>query len=178
MSANFGELVLVLGDLHIPERANKIPAPFKRMLVPNKMQHVICTGNASPEQCQELWALAPAFHCVAGDCDAVDENTNMEGHPSVVSINSFPETRVLQIGQFRIGVVHGHQIIPWGSKEAVERMRRKLQVDILVTGHTHQSAVVVDEENGFYHINPVRSNGAILCAQIQIPLLCLSTAQS
>jgi vacuolar protein sorting-associated protein 29 len=102
----------------------------------------------------------------------------MEGHPSVVSINSFPETRVLQIGQFRIGVVHGHQIIPWGSKKAVERMRRKLQVDILVTGHTHQNAVVVDEENGFYHINPVRSNGAILCAHIQIPHLCLSTAQS
>jgi Calcineurin-like phosphoesterase superfamily domain len=101
----------------------------------------------------------------------VDENANMEGHPSVVSINSFPETRVLQIGQFRIGVVHGHQIIPWGSKEAVERMRRKLQVDILVTGHTHQSAVVVDEENGFYHINPVRSLGKQLSCQIQIPLL-------
>jgi vacuolar protein sorting-associated protein 29 len=178
MSANFGELVLVLGDLHIPERANKIPAPFKRMLVPNKMQHVICTGNASPELCQELWALAPAFHCVAGDCDAMDENANIEGHQNVVSMNSLPETRVLQIGQFRVGVVHGHQIIPWGSKEAVERMRRKLQVDILVTGHTHQSAVVVDEANGFYHINPVRSMCALLCSQIQSLTFLSSTAQS
>ena len=28
--ANFGELVLVLGDMHIPERANTIPEKFKR----------------------------------------------------------------------------------------------------------------------------------------------------
>jgi hypothetical protein len=28
--ANFGELVLVLGDLHIPQRTNSIPEKFKR----------------------------------------------------------------------------------------------------------------------------------------------------
>jgi hypothetical protein len=28
--ANFGELVLVLGDIHIPERVNAIPEKFKR----------------------------------------------------------------------------------------------------------------------------------------------------
>jgi hypothetical protein len=28
--ASFGELVLVLGDLHIPQRANAIPEKFKR----------------------------------------------------------------------------------------------------------------------------------------------------
>jgi predicted phosphodiesterase len=42
--AEFGELVLVLGDMHIPHRAATIPEKFKRMLVPNKMQHVLCTG--------------------------------------------------------------------------------------------------------------------------------------
>jgi vacuolar protein sorting-associated protein 29 len=53
--AEFGELVLVLGDLHIPHRAATIPERFKRMLVPNKMQHVICTGNlVSKEQYDEL----------------------------------------------------------------------------------------------------------------------------
>jgi len=43
--AEFGELVLVLGDMHIPHRAAAIPEKFKRMLVPNKMQHVLCTGT-------------------------------------------------------------------------------------------------------------------------------------
>jgi hypothetical protein len=28
--AGFGELVLVLGDLHIPQRRNEIPEQFKR----------------------------------------------------------------------------------------------------------------------------------------------------
>lgn len=38
-------LVLALGDLHIPHRAADLPAKFKSMLVPGKIQHVICTGN-------------------------------------------------------------------------------------------------------------------------------------
>ena len=45
MAANFGELALVVGDFHIPHRASLVPEQFKRMLVPNKMQHVLCTGN-------------------------------------------------------------------------------------------------------------------------------------
>lgn len=38
-------LVLALGDLHIPHRAADLPAKFKSMLVPGKIQHIICTGN-------------------------------------------------------------------------------------------------------------------------------------
>jgi vacuolar protein sorting-associated protein 29 len=142
MSSSFGELVLILGDSHIPERSSKIAPSFKRMLVPNKMQHVICTGNigSSAELWSEIQQLAPDIHCVSGDHDDHD---------------LFPDTCVVEVGQFRIGVIHGHQLVPWGSKEALERMRRKLHVDILVTGHTHQSAVF-DENDGFYYVNPVR----------------------
>jgi vacuolar protein sorting-associated protein 29 len=144
--ANFGELVLIVGDFHIPARASKIPAPFKRMLVPNKMQHVICTGNLSQEQYEEVMQLAPNVHITAGDFDTVQSVT-------------FPETRVLQVGSFRIGVVHGHQILPWNSEEAVARMRRKLNVDVLVSGHTHQNQVSVQDDT-FYHINPGSITGA------------------
>ena len=136
--------MLVLGDMHIPQRASKIPAPFKRMLVPNKMQHVICTGNISHEQYEELRGLAPNLHIVSGEFDDLEPNVGV----------SFPESRVLQVGSFRIGVVHGHQLIPWKSKEAIERMRRKLDVDVIVTGHTHQNEVNVQEDD-YYHINPV-----------------------
>lgn len=139
--ANFGELVLVLGDLHIPQRASKIPPEFKRMLVPNRMQHVICTGNlSSQEQYDELRALAPNVHVVAGDF----EN----------SATTFPETRIVQVGAFRIGVIHGHQVVPWNSQDALARMRRKLSVDILVCGHTHQNDVTVLDDS-YYLINPV-----------------------
>ena len=43
--ADFVELALVVGDMHIPQRAMGIPEKFQRLLVPNKMQHVLCTGN-------------------------------------------------------------------------------------------------------------------------------------
>lgn len=108
------------------------------------MQHVICTGNLSAENYEELRTLAPNLHVVAGEYD--------DGSSGLV----FPETRVLQVGAFRIGVVHGHQIIPWQSQDAIGRMRRKLNVDILISGHTHKNEVNV-QEGSFYHINPVRN---------------------
>lgn len=40
-------LVLAIGDLHIPHRASDLPQKFKSMLVPGKIQHIICTGNLS-----------------------------------------------------------------------------------------------------------------------------------
>lgn len=27
----------------------------------------------------------------------------------------YPDTKVVTVGQFRIGLCHGHQIIPWGD---------------------------------------------------------------
>ena len=39
--ASFGELVLVLGDLHIPERANAIPEKFKRLVI----MIIVCPFN-------------------------------------------------------------------------------------------------------------------------------------
>ncbi|KAK2977528.1 hypothetical protein RJ640_025709 [Escallonia rubra] len=38
-------LVLAIGDLHIPHRAPDLPAKFKSMLVPGKIQRINCTGN-------------------------------------------------------------------------------------------------------------------------------------
>lgn len=61
MAGDFGELVLVVGDVLIPHRAAGIPEQFKRMLVPNKMQHVLCTGNlVTKEQVTAAACLAPS----------------------------------------------------------------------------------------------------------------------
>lgn len=110
------------------------------MLVPGKMQHVICTGNLGPEQYEELRDLAPNVHIVQGDFDSD-------------LIPRFPETRVVQVGMFRVGIVHGHQVIPWKNQAALARWRRKLGCDLLISGHSHQNEVV--EYDGYYHINPV-----------------------
>ena len=43
--SQFGELVLLIGDLHIPQRSVDLPEKFKELLVPGKVQHIVCTGN-------------------------------------------------------------------------------------------------------------------------------------
>uniref|UniRef100_A0A7S2BTX2 Vacuolar protein sorting-associated protein 29 n=1 Tax=Florenciella parvula TaxID=236787 RepID=A0A7S2BTX2_9STRA len=142
--SDFGELALVIGDCHIPHRAAGIPEKFKRMLVPNKMQHVLCTGNlVSKEQFDEFRSLAPNMHIVRGD---FDEQSN------------FPETKVVQIGQFKIGLVHGHQVVPWGDPLALAQVQREMDVDILISGHTHKNEV--NEYEGKWFINPGSITGA------------------
>ena len=87
--------------------------------MPNKMKHVICTGNIG-DQYNEILSLSPNLVCCRGDYD--DEGMGL------------PEHSTCTVGNFRIGVIHGHQIVPHGSHDAKARMRRKLNVDILVTG--------------------------------------------
>ena len=47
---SIGEFVLIIGDIHIPQRASSIPEPFKELLMPGKMQHVICPGNVGSRE--------------------------------------------------------------------------------------------------------------------------------
>merc|ERR1711879_1105804 len=125
-------LVLVLGDLHIPHRAHSLPAKFKKLLVPNKIQHIICTGNLCTRDTYDyLRSLASDVHIVRGD---FDEST------------SYPETKVVTLGSFKFGVSHGHQvrkrgglhrlvltrrqIVPWGDHESLAMLQRQLDVDI------------------------------------------------
>ncbi|VDK21759.1 unnamed protein product, partial [Anisakis simplex] len=60
------QLVLIIGDFHIPHRSHNICAKFRKLLVPNKMQHVICTGNlCTKETLDYLRSLASDVHVVS-----------------------------------------------------------------------------------------------------------------
>lgn len=137
-------LVLALGDLHIPHRAADLPAKFKSMLVPGKIQHIICTGNLCIKEVHDyLKTLCPDLHITRGE---YDEETR------------YPETKTLTIGQFKLGLCHGHQVIPWGDLDSLAMLQRQLDVDILVTGHTHQFTAYKHEAGVV--INPGSATGA------------------
>ena len=40
-----GQLVLIMGDFHIPQRCSEIPIQYREMITPNKVSAVLCTGN-------------------------------------------------------------------------------------------------------------------------------------
>ena len=98
----------MIGDIHIPQRASAIADSFKELLLPNKMQYVISPGNIGSKEVQEwLESLASAksqMHAVKGEFD---------------DFANFPETKVVTIGNVKIGIIHGHQITPWGDLEAL-----------------------------------------------------------
>ena len=137
------ELVLVTGDMFVPQRAQGIDPQFKAILIPNKLQHVLSLGNiGSRESYDWLRSLSNDFHSVKGDYDFDD----------------MPEKKVVTIGEFKIGMIHGHQILPWGSNESLAGLARELDCDILISGNTHQSEVKVMDNKLF--INPGSISGA------------------
>lgn len=82
------------------------------------------------------------FHIVKGDFDQDDA----------------PEKKMIQIGDFNIGLIHGHQVLPWGDLESLGMVQRSLGCDILISGHTHKTNVVV--KDNILYINPGSFSGA------------------
>ena len=137
------ELVLVVGDMFVPQRSPDINEQFKSILVPNKLQHVLSLGNiGSRESYDWLKSLSNDFHTVKGDFD--------EGE--------MPEKKVVQIGEFKIGMIHGHQVLPWGDLDALTNIQRELGCDILLSGHTHQIDIKIKDKK--VYINPGSISGA------------------
>jgi vacuolar protein sorting-associated protein 29 len=137
------ELVLVVGDMFVPQRAPDIDPQFKQILIPNKLQHVLSLGNiGSRESYDWLRSLSNDFHGVKGDYDEGD----------------MPEKKIVTIGEFKIGMIHGHQVLPWGDTDSLSCIARQLDCDIFISGNTHQIGVKV-LDNKLY-INPGSISGA------------------
>jgi vacuolar protein sorting-associated protein 29 len=139
------ELVLVVGDMFVPQRSQDIDPQFKTILIPNKIQHVLSLGNiGSRESYDWLKSLSNDFHSVKGDYDFEE--------------NDMPEKKCVQIGEFKIGMIHGHQVLPWGNIEALSSITRELDCDILLSGNTHEVCVKVSDNK--LYINPGSISGA------------------
>ena len=54
---SIGEFVLIIGDIHIPQRASSLPEQFRDLLMPGKMQHVICPGNVGSREVSTFHSL-------------------------------------------------------------------------------------------------------------------------
>ncbi|KAK4695652.1 vacuolar protein sorting-associated protein 29, partial [Lecanoromycetidae sp. Uapishka_2] len=118
-------LVLVLGDLFIPDRALDIPAKFKKLLAPNKIGQILCLGNLTDKETYDfLRAIAPDLQIVKGDFDVDAPNLAL--------------SKVVTHGSLRIGFTHGHTIIPPGDADSLLIAARHMDVDVLLWGGTHK----------------------------------------
>jgi vacuolar protein sorting-associated protein 29 len=65
---------------------------------------------------------------------------------------------VTKIGNLKVGLIHGHQVIPWGDPDSLGVVARQMDVDVLISGNTHKFEAY--EYEGAFFINPGSITGA------------------
>jgi len=137
-------LVLVIGDFHIPTRTHDLPLKFKKLLVPGKIQQIICTGNLCDKETYDyLRTVAADVNVVRGDYD---------------EDSKYPLSQILSHPPIRIGVIHGQQCVPTGDIDSLASIARQMDVDVLISGGTHKFEAV--EYGGRFFVNPGSATGA------------------
>ncbi|KAJ1723207.1 Vacuolar protein sorting-associated protein 29 [Coemansia biformis] len=146
-------LVLVLGDIHIPQRAADIPAKFRKLLVPGKIDKILCTGNLTDRATLEyLQSITPDVRVVRGEFDDKAQN-----YP--ISLRVVEQCEDDEGGGLAVGVVNGHYMVPAnGDVDTLAATARQMDVDVLVTGRTHRFEAY--EEQGRFFISPGSITGA------------------
>ncbi|KAG5437951.1 hypothetical protein PCANB_000297 [Pneumocystis canis] len=138
--------ILLIGDLHIPSRSPDIPQRLKKLLVPGRITQILCTGNlVDHTTINFLQTVAPDVYFVRGDFD----------DPS----HTWPVSRVIATENVRVGLIHGHSIVPRQDSDALHMVARQLNVDILVWGGTHRFEAY--EWDNILFINPGSATGAL-----------------
>ncbi|KAK8215173.1 Vacuolar protein sorting-associated protein 29 [Zalaria obscura] len=175
-------LVLVLGDLFIPDRAivgasmpkiNRQTADFKKLLTPGKIGQILCLGNlTSPSVYSFLRTLAPDLQLVKGDFD-IPLSTPAPSNPNApyaTPTDSIPVptalSKVVTHGSLRIGFTHGHTIIPPGDQDSLLIAARQMDVDVLCWGGTCKFEAY--EMEGKFFINPGSATGACNWGDVEL----------
>lgn len=137
-------LILVIGDLHIPDRAIDIPAKFKKLLAPGKIGQTLCLGNLTDKRTYEyLRAITPDLKIVKGRFD--------------VEATALPLTQVVTHGAIRVGFLEGFTLVST-EPEILMAEANRLDVDVLCFGGTHKFECFEYMDKLF--INPGSATGA------------------
>ena len=129
-------LIGLISDTHIPDRAKEIPenvySAFKNVDL------ILHAGDlTSLNVIEELENIAPVI-AIQGNMDRAN------------GIN-LPTAKVLEAEGLRIGIVHG-EVYPRADTQQLLYLARELNVDILVSGHSHQPKI--EQTEGILLLNP------------------------
>ncbi len=136
--------ILVVSDTHIPDRASWIPRRVEEFIDENKPYDIaIHAGDLTSEEVLNwVKSLAPQVIVVEGNMDYLP----------------LPREQVIEVEGIPIGVHHGHGVYPRGNPDQLARIAKRMNVTVLVTGHTHYPAL--QEHQGILIVNPGSLTGA------------------
>ncbi|KAK4241096.1 Metallo-dependent phosphatase-like protein [Achaetomium macrosporum] len=138
-------LILVIGDLHIPDRALDIPPKFKKLLSPGKIAQTLCLGNLTDRATYDyLRSISPDLKMVKGRMD--------------VEATSLPLSQVVTHGAVRIGFLEGFTLVS-DEPDVLLAEANRLDVDVLCwSGGTHRFECF--EYMDKFFVNPGSATGA------------------
>jgi putative phosphoesterase len=136
---------LVIGDFHIPERAEWVPKELEDEVDKSRYDAVFCTGDLTSEDVL-VWlkGLAPEVYVVRGNMDYL----------------RLPVQVTVTVEGLKVGVHHGAGVHPRGDLAKLALKAKQLGVEVLVTGHTHYPQVALVREQGVVIVNPGSATGA------------------
>ena len=129
-------LIGLISDTHIPDRAKVLPQNVIEAF--NDVDLILHAGDlTSPRVIEELEEIAPVM-AIQGNMDRVNGI-------------DLPKARVIEAEGLRIGLIHG-EVYPRADSDQLLYLAKELNVDILVSGHSHQPKI--EQKDGVLLINP------------------------
>lgn len=118
-------LIGLISDTHIPDRMKELPEKVFEAF--KDVEMILHAGDVtSQEVIEKLEEIAPVT--------AIQGNTDR-----IVGLD-LPKTAVVEVEELKIGVIHG-EVYPRADTQQLHYLAKQLDVDILVSGHSHQPKV-------------------------------------
>lgn len=118
-------LIGLISDTHIPDRMRELPEKVFEAF--KDVEMILHAGDVtSQEVIEKLEEIAPVT--------AIQGNTDR-----IVGLD-LPKTAVVEAEELKIGVIHG-EVYPRADTQQLHYLAKQLDVDILVSGHSHQPKV-------------------------------------
>lgn len=118
-------LIGLISDTHIPDRMKTLPNKILNAF--KDVDLILHAGDVtSKEVIEKLENIAPVI-AIQGNMDRA---------------NGFdlPKSKIIEEEGIRIGLIHG-EVYPRGDTQQLLYLARELDVDILITGHSHQPKI-------------------------------------
>ena len=129
-------LIGLISDTHIPDRARELPKNVISSF--ENVDLILHAGDlTSTKVIDELEQIAPTI--------AIQEN--MDRVAGIV----LPNAKVIEVEGLKIGIAHG-EVYPRADTQQLLYLAKQLDVDILVTGHSHQPKI--EQVEGVLLLNP------------------------
>ena len=129
-------LIGLISDTHIPDRARILPQNVIDAF--SNVDLILHAGDlTSPKVIEELEEIAPVI-AVQG---------NMDRANGIL----LPIAKTIEAEDLRIGLVHG-EVYPRADSQQLLYLAKELDVDILVSGHSHQPKI--EQLEGILLLNP------------------------